>query len=214
MSERRYTEDELTAILGEAATRSVHQRDTYSLADMQRIASEVNIDPALVASAAVSLPVRAPTGPSVLGASATTQLTRRVNRCVTRSDMTAAITMARELTGELGTTDAIGDGVEWRYDSGYSGCVISIVPESDHTLVQIDAHANGRPFVLYGGALIATALTGFIASTTPTPTFNLAAAGLAIVPCVAAARFLCNRSQRAAQAKLMALADALAQRLG
>ncbi|MCE2900965.1 MAG: hypothetical protein ACK5ZR_04115 [Gemmatimonadaceae bacterium] len=209
MGERRYSEEALQTILGEAATLSAQRGDTYSLADMQRIAGEIDIDPELVTRAAAAMPIGAAT-PALPAAA---PLVRQVGHRATMAEMTAAIGIAREEFGELGTTVAVGDGVEWRYDSGFSAAVVSIMPESAHTVVRIDAHASGRQVVLYFGAVAAAVATGFLASTTATPTFSIAAAAVAIGPCLAAAHLWWRRSQQAAQAKLVALADALAQRL-
>ena len=141
------------------------------------------------------------------------QLVRHVNRSTTPAEMSAAIAVARERPGEMGTTVTVGDGLEWRYDAGMTRGVISMNPEADGTVVRIIVCADGRQFILYFGAAFAVALTGFIASSTPTPTFNVVAAGLAIVPYFAAARFWWNRSQRAARTKLVALAVELARQL-
>ena len=70
MNEKKYSEDELTAILGEAATRSANADTMYSLADIQRIAREADIAPDLAAHVAASLPVRATSSSSLLGESA------------------------------------------------------------------------------------------------------------------------------------------------
>jgi len=134
MGERRYSEEALQTILGEAATLSAQRGDTYSLADMQRIAGEIDIDPELVTRAAAAMPIGAAT-PALPAAA---PLVRQVGHRATMAEMTAAIGIAREEFGELGTTVAVGDGVEWRYDSGFSAAVVSIMPESAHTVVRIE----------------------------------------------------------------------------
>jgi len=66
MPERRYNEEELAAILrGAAEAQSTgpitgDEKSGYSLADIERLASEVGIDPKYIATAAENLPVERP----------------------------------------------------------------------------------------------------------------------------------------------------------
>lgn len=213
MSEPKYSEEQLSAILRDAATRSTADDATYSLEEIQRIAEEAGIAPDLVAQAAAALPVVVEQPTALGGAASGMQMVRRVARTATPAEVLEALSLVRQRLGHTGETRDVGGAVEWRYDSGYSGASVSILPDAHGTLIRVDGRADGRQFILYFGAVAAAVLTGFIASTTATPTFSAVSAAVAVVPYLAAARFWWNRSSRGFATKLSALADEIAQRL-
>ncbi|MES3034446.1 MAG: hypothetical protein V4813_10680 [Gemmatimonadota bacterium] len=214
MGERRYSEAELAAILRDAAERSTADHTDYSLTDIQRIAGQAQIAPEHVANAAGALTVRPAEAPSPLwGEPSGIQLVRRVDNPVTAGDVVAALSLARQRLGETGTTRDVAGGSEWRYDTGYSGAAITIVPDGGATIVRVDARSDGRQFILYFGAAAVTALTGFIASSATTPTFSALAAAAALLPSLAVARTWWNRSARSARQSVTALADEIAATL-
>lgn len=214
MSEPRYSEQEFSEILRDAAERSTSDQPQYSLEEIQRIAEQADIAPEHVARAAAALPVTAGESPSLLfGAPSATHAVRRIDRLVSSGQIMDALTIARQRLGHSGTARDVGGGVEWRYDSGYSNAVVSIVPDANGSIVRVEGRADGRQFVLHAGALAAAVLTGFVASSATTPTFSAFTAAVAFVPLATAARLWWNRSARAAARQLSALADELAERL-
>jgi hypothetical protein len=215
MSEKRYSEDELAAILQDAAQRSTSVDKSYTLAEIQQIASEAEIAPEHIANAAGSLAAASPTPTSLLaGAASGFQLVRRTSRPATAAEILDALSLARQHLGETGATSEIAGGSEWRHDSGFSSSVVSIVPDADGTVIRIDSRADGQGFVLGAGAVVASIAVGFAASSTVAPTFSALAAGLALIPSLAIARAAWNRSMLGSRRRLTALADAIANRLG
>jgi len=214
VSDPRYSEEEFADILRDAARRSASDQPQYSLAEIQRIAEQVDIAPEHVAHAAAALPVTAAERPSLWwGAPSSTQLVRRVERVASTNEILDALAIARQRLGHSGETRDVGGGLEWRFDSGFSSAVVSVVPDTGGTIVRVDGRADGRQFILHFGAVAAAVLTGFVATQATTPTFSLLTAAVALVPYAAAARFWWNRSARAAAQRLSTLADELAARL-
>jgi hypothetical protein len=214
MNDKRFTEAEMAEILRDASTRTDAQDSRYSLEQIQAIAEEASISPALVAQAAASLTnVPAPVPSTVLGQPTAVQQVRRVEHVASAVEIAELVALVRTRLNETGTTQDVGGAVEWRYNSGYSSATVSILPHAGGTVVRVEQRADGRPFVLYFGAAMAAVITGFVASTTATPTFNVAAAAVAAVPYLLAARTWCNRSAARMAATATALADELANRL-
>jgi hypothetical protein len=214
MSEPRYSEQELSEILRDAAERSTADLPPYSLMDIQRIAEPADIAPEHVAQAAAALPFTAGERPTLLfGEASATHLVRRINRLASPGEMMDAVTILRQRLRHSGVVRDVGGGLEWRYDSGYSNAVVSIVPDANGTIVRVEGRADGRQFIVHFGAVAAAVLTGFVATTATTPTFSALTAAVALVPYAAVGRLWWNRSARAAARRLSALADELAARL-
>lgn len=211
MSDRRFTEEELAAILRDAAERSTADGTDYSLTDIQRIAGQAQIAPEHVASAAGALTVVPAEAPSrIWGEPSGIQLVRRIDNRATAGDVVAALSLARQRLGETGTTRDVAGGSEWRFDTGYSGAAITIVPDGNATIVRVDARSDGRQFILYFGAGAVAALTGFIASSTTTTAFSALTAAVALVPSLAVARAWWNWLARSARQSITLLADEIA----
>lgn len=214
MSEPKYSEQQLSEILRDAAERSTSELPQYSLSEIQRIAEEVDIAPEHVARAAAALPVTAAERPSLLfGAASATHVVRRIDRLASTGEIMDAVTIVRRRLGQSGQARDVGGGLEWRYDSGYSNAVVSIAPDAGGTVVRVSGRADGRQFILHFGAVAAAVLTGFVANAATTPTFSAITAAVALVPFAAAARLWWNRSASAAARRLSALADDLATHL-
>ena len=217
MSDPKYSEDELKAILRDAAERSTaDDGERYSLSEIQQIAKQADIAPQHVADAAAALPVAsAETAPSLMwGAASGVQLVRKVSRRASANEVMDALALARQQLGQTGESRDAGGAVEWRYNTGYSSATVSILADETGTTVRIEGRADGRQFILHFGAVAAAVMTGFIASTTATPTFSALSAAVALVPLVGSARWLWNRSARSMQQKLTKLADEIAGKLG
>jgi len=214
MTEPRYTEQQLSDILRDAAERSTTDLPPYTLSDIQRIAAQADIAPEHVARAAAALPeTTADRSSRLLGAASATHCVRRLDRLAPTAEIMDALTIARQRLGHTGATRDLGGGLEWRYDSGYSSALVSIAPDAGGTVVRVEGRADGRQFVLYFGAVATAVLAGFVATTATTPTFSALTAAVALVPTMAAARFWWNRTASAAARRLSALADELAVRL-
>ncbi len=213
MNGPKYTEEQLHEILRDAAERSTVDAPQYSLSEIQRIAAQADIAPEHVARAVAALPATHAEPSSVLsGEAPSTQLLRRLDRIASHNDILDALTVARQRFGHAGETRDVAGGLEWGYDSGYSSASVSIVPDTDGTVIRLEGRADGRQFMLYVGAAAAV-LTGFVATGAATPTFSALSAAVAFIPYATAARFWWNRSVRAAARRLAALADEIAARL-
>lgn len=214
MTEPKYSDEEMRAILRDAAERSTDDDARHSLADIERIASEVGIPAALVRDAAASLPARDALSPhEIRTAPSSVQLVRHVDRAASEAEILEALSVIRQRLGITGQTRQVGRAVEWFYDSGYSGATISVLPDGERTVVRIDARADGRQFVLYFGAGAAALFAGFVTAGHASPMVAVLTAVGTAIPAMLAARAWFNRSARAMSATLTALADDLARRL-
>ena len=91
MTEPKYSDEEMRAILRDAAERSTDDDARHSLADIERIASEVGIPAALVRDAAASLPARDPVAPHEIRTAPTSvQLVRHVDRAASEAEILEA----------------------------------------------------------------------------------------------------------------------------
>jgi hypothetical protein len=215
MSEKQYTDEELQVILREAARLSTDDDQRYSLSDITTIAAGAEIAPEYVTRAVQSLDVTPPSNSvSRLVEPDGQQMVRHVGRAVTQAEVMAAIALARQQLGETGTIHNVGSGSEWRYDSGFSSFAMSVVPDADSTVVRFDARADGRQFVLAFGTIVASAFAGFATASSSSPAVGMIAAAVTLVSVGAAATTWWNRSARATQTKLTAMANAVAHRLG
>jgi hypothetical protein len=209
MTDPRYTDQEMAVILRRAAELSSGDARQHSLTDIQRIAEEVGISPDAVARAA-SLPIADPEAPTFWGAPSSSTVTRIATRRASATDLLAVTALVRSRMKELGESRELAGGLEWRFDTGYSSAILTVVPDGETTAIRIAGRFDGRRFVLYGGAVAASVLAGFVATTAATPEFSAAVAVVAAVPFLAAARALWNRTATAGHRRLREVADEVA----
>ncbi len=121
MAERRYSDDEVSAIFLTAAegtqspTRPGPPSDGLTLADLQEIGREVGIAPEAVAQAALALDVRGqPASRTLLGLPIGVARTVALNRWLTDAEWDLLVVELREVFGARGTVKSHGSLREWR----------------------------------------------------------------------------------------------------
>ena len=210
MTDPRFTDKEMALILRRAVELSSGEERQHSLADIQRIASEIGIAPDVVVRAA-ALPLADPEQPSRLwGASSANHLTRVVARAATPQNLSTALAQVRARLAVIGESREIAGGMDWRYDSGFSTAAVTIVTDETTTSIDVAGRADGTQFVIHAGALAAAVLTGFIATTATTPEFSAAVALGSGIGYLGVARLWWNRIAAANQRRMRALADEVA----
>lgn len=115
---RRFSDEEVSLILRRAAELQVDQSGTAggtSLAELEEVAREAGLDPALVRRAAADLATAAPAAaPSrFLGAATRLSVERVVNGEVSMDDVEALVDEVRRTFGEPGLVGALGHTVTW-----------------------------------------------------------------------------------------------------
>lgn len=122
---RRYTDREMAALLHRAAELQAQTDEgSHSLEDIQRIAVEVGVDPALVALMAETSAVERRWS-RLLGPAPTVDSSTRVSG-VPMVPVADVVHVIRSETGHFGETHEVGKGVEWRHASDYSIVHVSV----------------------------------------------------------------------------------------
>lgn len=210
MTDARFTDKEMALILRRAVELSSGEERQHSLADIQRIASEIGIAPDVVVRAA-ALPLAEPEQPTRLwGASSANHLTRFVPRASTPQNLSAALAQVRARLAEIGESREIAGGMEWRYDNGFSSAAVTIVTDEATTAVDVTGRADGTQFVIHAGALAAAVFTGFVAGAAIGGEFSAPIALGAGVGYLGIARLWWNRIAAANQRRMRAVADEVA----
>jgi hypothetical protein len=140
---RRFTEEEMAVILKRAAALQAARDDrTHSLEEIQAIAAQVGIDPALVAhvAGAPDLPTRRPRG-GLFPASAT-QEEIRVETPITTADYGRVLDAIRRVMGTQGRAQQVFDSLEWRTGSDREALWYAVTvtgrPDATHVRVEGD----------------------------------------------------------------------------
>lgn len=164
--DERYSEDEVALILHRAA--EIQPGRSMSLAELEAVADEAGIEPALVRRAAdeVRLAKRQPSAPpAVVGVFGPTQLVyeRRVDGTVDSSmwdDIVAEIRRQLPLSGSL---ESVGRELIWSSQAvDESGRKIRVIvtPRAGKTLVRVEESTGPLAGGLYGGIMGGAGLGG------------------------------------------------------
>lgn len=160
--ERNYDERQVAAIL-ERATELQQQRNadgrTMTLAEIEGIAREAGLDPALVRRAAleiVHVPVRAPSESRLLGGPLALVSDGVVDGAADPAIFERLVALVRASTGEHGSFDVIGGSLSWASNAGPAATgvgrqihfSVSIAPES--TTVRVDEQLAPLAGAIYG----------------------------------------------------------------
>ncbi|MEZ4702357.1 MAG: hypothetical protein R2834_18640 [Rhodothermales bacterium] len=186
MSERTYSEDEMALLLERAAelqTRQARARERsngLTLTELEAIAGEAGLDPALLRQAAEEMDRL---GPSLLGKSTSTTATHihveqwvdgdltpeaseevvdELRRRFESASMAAASGMAAGTWGGAGTVEQVGRSLEWKHVSGYGiETSIRMRPRGERVHVRLSQRVGlaGDKIegIFYGGVLAAVA---------------------------------------------------------
>lgn len=175
--DRKYSDEQMALILRRVGDLQAQRDDgRHSLAEIQEIARQVGLDPALVAHVAAGLPRRAavfPAPSSSLVQTVETVLPQRV----TPEQMGRLVDAVRRASGAQGTSRQVFDTVEWRWGSEHElvDLRVTITPAADRTNVRVQHDASGAAFLSTLVPVMGTAIGALTAfSTLP------AAAGAAV----------------------------------
>ncbi len=157
--EERYSEDEVALILQRAA--EIQPGRSLSLGEIEAVADEAGIEPALVRRAAdeVRLAKRRPSAaPAVRGVFGPMQLVyeRRVDGVVDSSMWDEIVAEVRRQLPLSGSLESVGRELIWSAQvSGESGRKLRVIvtPRGTQTLVRVEEHTASLAGGLYGGIM-------------------------------------------------------------
>jgi hypothetical protein len=147
--DRKYTDEQMALILRRVGDLQTQREDgRHTLAEIQEIARQVGLDPALVAHAAAGLPRKAavlPAASSSLVQTVETVIPQRV----TTEQMGRLVDAVRRASGAQGTSRQVFDSVEWRWGSENElvDLRVTITPNADRTNVRVQHDATGAAFL-------------------------------------------------------------------
>lgn len=202
--ERKYSDEQMALILRRAGDLQTQRDDgRHSLTDIQEIAKQVGLDPALVAHVAAGLPRKAavlPAAASTLVQTAETVLPQRV----TPEQMGRLVDAVRRASGAQGTSRQVFDSVEWRWGSERElvDLRVTITPSADRTNVRVQHDATGAAFLSTFIPAIMS-LIGVAASFSSLPGATGAAASAGIVGVIGAGVWAIRRRLRRSGAALL-----------
>lgn len=202
--ERKYTDEQMALILRRAGDLQAQREDGgHSLAEIQEIARQVGLDPALVAHVASGLPRKAavlPAASSALVQTAETVLPQRV----TPEQMGRLLDAVRRASGAQGTSRQVFDTVEWRWGSEHElvDLRVTITPTADRTNVRVQHDATGAAFLSTFIPAI-TSVIGIAISFSTLPGVAGVAASAGIVSAIGAGVWAIRRRLRRSGAALL-----------
>lgn len=168
MTERRYTDEEVEQILARAAeaesTGAVELRERgWTLAEIQRVASEagVSADAVEVAAASVDMSINKPAEPRLLGAPVGVARTAAMPRGMTDDEWRQLVHLLRDTFAAQGRESSDSIRREWR-----NGNLRALVERGEsHARVEIrSVNGQGQRLMALGGvfAALGTLLTSVI----------------------------------------------------
>jgi len=187
MTERRFDDTEVSLILAHALDTGVPAEDDgggLTLAELERIAVEVGIDPARIQATARALATGV-LGPAPTGRSTT--LTPRyevtLERRITEDRYAELLATIRDAMGRQGIATSEYGALEWRARDAIGGRYVSIRTQGEATRIRAFANLRDGAFLSAAGGGAAGALLTFAALGA---TGALAAIGAVAIPLVAA----------------------------
>jgi len=167
---RLYTDEEFALILRRAfelqeQPGSARPAQGLALSDIQAIAREVGLDPALVERAA-ALVATSNQGPTsiLFGAPTTYQLTYSAAGEVPKSELARLVDVIRQATGHHGAVDEVLGALEWKTVGQVSQTHVTVRPREGRTSIHVSADRGGAAILtlfLPGTAwFIAMGITG------------------------------------------------------
>jgi len=154
MDPKRYTDEEMTAILRRAsALQAVDTDPRHSLAEIAEIAAQVGIPTALIQQAASEMdqsPPRTPAAAYLLGPRPQVVAGGVVPGQWSQDAMSELIPALRQVTGREGRTADLRRGVEWRDPSELQTLTVTVTPGNDGTSVRVVVDHTTLKSMLYG----------------------------------------------------------------
>ena len=196
--EQRYTESEFALILRKAIELQERERRIdaghgLSLREIQAIAAEIGLDPALIERAASLVPrtteskvVRLFGGPSVY------QMEYVARGEIAKEDMGKLVDAIRQATGQQGEVKEVLGSLEWKTVGEVSQILVTVSPREGQTSIKILANRAGAgimTFVFPGMAgLVSIGIAGAIIEPSTVPGV------LSIIVAAMGGAFLTSRS--------------------
>jgi hypothetical protein len=200
---KRFSDEEMAVILKRAATLQAARDDhTHSLPEIQAIAAQVGIDPALVAhvAGAADLATRRP-GRGLFPASAAQQEIR-VEVPITTSDYGRVLQAIRRVMGTQGRAQEVFNSLEWRTGSERDALwyAVTVTGRPDATHVRVEADF-GVSVALMHIAGVAPFMAAVVAAGSLLPTeAAIGAAGAAGIAILGGIRMIWRRLLRKTEA--------------
>jgi hypothetical protein len=163
VTERRFTDRQMAALIRRAAEMQAADAEPgHSLAEIQEIAAELDIDRALLAELAARLPPETPTSwPPLLGPRPTVEVAT-VLPSSAPPNVANVLEAIRVATGTMGDAHQVGLGLEWHQLHDYSKLHVSVIPGSHGTAVRVAGEYKWRLVLLVGVALPAGTFLGAV----------------------------------------------------
>ncbi|HEY0778511.1 MAG TPA: hypothetical protein VGD56_11155 [Gemmatirosa sp.] len=164
VSPRRYSDQEVALILRRAAELQVDEPGATgtSLADLEEIAREAGLDPALVRRAATDLATASPVAAAsrFVGAPTRVHVERVVDGEVTADDLEALVGEVRRTFGEPGLVSTLGRTVTWsptptQYGHRMSGrrVFVTLTTRGGQTTIRAEEDLSATAGGIFGGLM-------------------------------------------------------------
>jgi hypothetical protein len=163
---RRFNEKEVALIIKRASelqqSETIAESNTgMSLAELEQVAREAGLDPALVRRAAVDLDTRVTdqTPNAFLGAPTALRLERTIDGEVPADEYEQLVLEIQRELGEVGSASTIGRSLQWTVQSAARRRVstrtvqVTISPRNGHTTIRIEERLGGLAGGLFGGLM-------------------------------------------------------------
>jgi hypothetical protein len=167
----RFSSEEFALVLRKAAELQDRRRsapghvvsDGITLAEMQQIAREVGLDPALIAEAA-SL-VRRPRAdqPGFFRLRSEFFAERTLEGAVAPGQLGEVVHLIRDEIGKPGQVQQVLDGVEWSYNEANGSIHVTVRPREGRTRVEVMADRENEEAVIVGIPTFAGLLISILA---------------------------------------------------
>ena len=236
LSSRRYTDKEVARIIKDATEIQQVEAPSessvgLSLAELEAVAREAGLDPALVRRAALNLDTRvSEDAPSaILGAPRTLVFERTLDGEVPADEYEVMALEIQRILGGLGTASTFGRSLQWtsapsgRRRGGLRVVQVTVAPRNGRTTIRIEEPMAQVAVALFAGGLGGVGMgfmplvsigAGMLASSSlgPTASTSIAvAAGAGFLGGIfALSRFVYGRIVRSRAEKLQALMSRLA----
>lgn len=165
--ERRYTEKEVGQILRRAAKRQAASDGSLpgngmTLAELQRVAGEVNISPDQIAAAAAELDAPS-SGSKWLGVLPARQLERVVDGEMDELDWERTVSELRSAFGKRGDAERLGATYEWRAQfESTSNVDVSVTPRDGKTRITLRVDYAQGIMMGWMAGLVGTGTVGLV----------------------------------------------------
>jgi hypothetical protein len=167
LASRRYTDKEVARIFKDASELQQHETTAestvgLSLAELEAVAREAGLDPALVRRAAANLDTRVSDDekPSrVLGAPKTLVLERTIEGEIPVEEYEVLALEIQRMLGGLGTASTFGRSFQWtsaptgRRRSGLRVVQVTVAPRNGYTTIRIEEPMQQVAVALFAGSM-------------------------------------------------------------